>query len=65
MLYYDKVPSDAELEAHEPLNPLTVCKSSSPRIRLSESYSRQRFLLRSQIVCVCVAYALIGALTDF
>ena len=65
-MYYEKVPSDAELEA-QPLKPLTISKSTSPRIhaqRLADEHGvplrTNNAWLRLQIVLACIAYALVG-----
>eukprot|EP00966_Prymnesium_polylepis_P082013 1900067-Prymnesium_polylepis.1 len=63
-MYYEKVPSDAELEA-QPLKPLTISKSTSPRIhRLADEHGvplrTNSATLRLQIILACIAYALVG-----
>ena len=59
VLYYEKVPSDAEQEV-QPLKPLAFTKTSSPRIRLSEERVGSPSMHRVQVCVACVAYALVG-----
>lgn len=60
MLYYDKVPSDAECEANEPLNPVALSQRATPRAGVAQRSRDNGFFVRAHISLVCVSYALIG-----